>query len=99
MGVVFSARMVLTSARALAARPRLWTTALIEMARFAPGGWWRRPPFMPLPPPRLARFRSETMYGHRDAAPSPADLVVWLEWCRAQNRRRAPRNSGRPRSG
>ncbi|MCY4664951.1 MAG: hypothetical protein OXC00_09825 [Acidimicrobiaceae bacterium] len=87
MGAVFAVRMVLRSARAVAVRPRLWLSALTQLARFAPDRWWRRPPFMPLPPPELARFRSETMYGDPAAAPSPADLVVWLEWCRAQDQR------------
>jgi len=84
------------SARAIAARPRLWPTALVEFARFAPDGWWRRPPFLPLPRPGLVRFRSETMHGDPGAAPSPADLVLWLEWCQAQNRRQRhlPRRSG-----
>ena len=86
MGAVFVARVVLRSAGAVAARPRLWWTALVQAARFAPDGWWRRPPFMPLPPGGLTRFRSETMYGDADVAPSRADVVVWLEWCRAQNR-------------
>ena len=27
------------------------------------------------------------MYGDPDIPPSPADIVVWLEWCRTQNRR------------
>ena len=83
-------RTVLGSARAVAARPRLWPTALVALVRFAPDGWWRRPPFLPLPRPGLTRFRSETMYGDPDAGPAPADVVVWLEWCRAQNRRRGP---------
>ena len=78
---------------AVAARPRLWSTALVQGARFVPDRWWRRPPFMPLPPVELARFRSETMYGDPGVPPSPADIVVWLEWCRAHNRA----TSGRPR--
>lgn len=87
MGAVFAARVVLRSAGAVAVRPRLWLSALAQLARFAPDRWWHRPPFMPLPPAELARFRSETMYGNPDVAPSPADMVVWLEWCRAQDRR------------
>ncbi|MCY3617105.1 MAG: hypothetical protein OXH67_11960 [Acidimicrobiaceae bacterium] len=43
---------------------------------------------MPLPPTDLMGFRSETMYGDPSETPSPADLVVWLEWCRAQRVRR-----------
>ena len=92
---MLAARTAVQSARAAAARPRLWPTALVELARFAPDGWWRRPPFLPLPRPGLTRFRSETMYGDPDDGASAGDLVVWLEWCHAQNRRGQPaRRSG-----
>lgn len=86
MGATFAAKSVLRATGALAARPRLWPTALVQMARFVPDRWWRRPPFLPLPPVELVRFRSEAMYGDAQASPSPADMVAWLEWCRAQNR-------------
>ena len=59
---------------------------MAQAIRFAPDGWWRRPPFVPLPPVDLVRLRSETMYGDPAREPSPADVVVWLEWCRAQDR-------------
>ena len=81
-------RLALRSARAVARMPTLWPTAVAEVVRFAPERWWRRPPFAPLPGADLLRFRSETMYGDPARDPSPADLVVWLEWCRAQNSRR-----------
>lgn len=81
-------RLALRSAGAVAARPRLWPVAAAQLIRFAPDRWWRRPPFLPLPRTDLVRFRSETMYGDAGKAPSPADLVVWLEWCRAQRSRR-----------
>ena len=84
---MFAARVVIRSASAVAARPRLWPTAVAQLARFAPDRWWLRPPFIPLPAPELTGFRSETMYGDPDIPPSPADIVVWLEWCRTQNRR------------
>lgn len=89
---MLAARVVLKSVRALVVRPRLWSTAAVEFARFAPNGWWRRPPFLPLPPAGLAGFRAETMYGDPAAEPSRSDVIVWLEWCRAQNPRpRVPR--------
>ena len=81
-------RLALRSAGAVAVRPRLWPVATAQLIRFAPDRWWRRPPFLPLPRTDLVRFRSETMYGDASKAPSPADLVVWLEWCRAQRSRR-----------
>jgi hypothetical protein len=61
-------------------RPWLWWVALRQVARMARPEWWRRPPFLPLPPPAYLRFRLETAYGVA-AAPAPADLVAYLEWC------------------
>ena len=84
MGAVLAGRL----AQALAARPHLWPTAIAQLIRFAPDRWWCRSPFVPLPPADLVRFRSETMYGDPAQRPSPADVVVWLEWCRAQDARR-----------
>ena len=84
-------KFVLRAVLAAAARPRLWPIALTQLGRFAPDRWWRRPPFLPLPQAGLARFRAETMYGDCTAAPSTADVVTWLEWCRVQARRRGPR--------
>jgi hypothetical protein len=67
---------------AVAARPGLWPTALREARRLAPAGWWRRPPFLPLPDRAYLRFRLETQYGSADHRPVPADVVSYLEWCR-----------------
>ena len=36
---------------AVARRPALWRTSLRQARRLAPRGWWRRPPFLPLPAP------------------------------------------------
>ena len=72
--------------RALAARPALWGTALRQAGRLARPRWWSRPPFLPLPDPEYLAFRMETQYGARGHAPEPADLVAYLEWCRAQDR-------------
>lgn len=67
----------------VARRPDLWRTALRQARRLAPHGWWRRPPFLPLPDPSYARFRSVTMYGGDGTAPNdPDDVVAWLEWCK-----------------
>ena len=71
VGTVLAGRLALQSAWAVAARPRLWPTAVAQMVRFAPDRWWRRPPFVPLPGPDLVRFRSEAMYGDPAQAPSP----------------------------
>lgn len=51
----------------------------------APLGWWRRPPYLPLPDRAYLRFRLETQYGE-GGAPRPGDLVTYLDWCRAEER-------------
>ena len=64
-------------------RPDLWWTALGALRRLAPPGWWRPPPHLPLPDRRLWEFRMVTAYGSPDAAPEPADVISYLEWCRS----------------
>jgi|DEB0MinimDraft_10_1074344.scaffolds.fasta_scaffold00077_28 hypothetical protein len=78
------ARVLLT---AVVPRPRLWATAIVQVRRFVPDAWWKRAPFLPLPDPALSKFRSETQYGDPTATVTVDDLVVWLEWCRAERRR------------
>jgi hypothetical protein len=70
---------------AVALRPDLWSTALRTFAVTVPRGWWRRPPFVPVPDRSYLRFRLETQYG-RSTAPQSTDLVRYLEWCRAERR-------------
>ena len=98
---MFAAKSAARAAGSVAARPRLWPTAVVQLARFVGDGWWRRAPFVPRVDVELARFRSETMYGDPRVPPRPADIVVWLEWCRAQNRSVGESRSGsrRPRAG
>ncbi len=61
-------------------RPRLWRPAVREVLRLAEPGWWRRPPFLPLPSAGLWEFRMTTAYGDPGAVPSPPDVVSFLEW-------------------
>jgi hypothetical protein len=68
-------------------RPHLWATAATQAVRLAAPGWWRRPPFVPLPDPEYVRFRLLTQYGGEalDRASGrlePRDVVEYLEWCR-----------------
>jgi hypothetical protein len=75
----FAARALLVLLR----HPALWWTAMHQAATLARPGWWRRPPFLPLPSPDYLRFRIETAYGGAgDQAPRPEDLVTYLHWCR-----------------
>ena len=71
-------------AAAVARRPDLWLTAARQVRVLAPAGWWRRPPFLPLPDPTYLRFRMVTAYGGDGAGPlRPHDVVTYLHWCRA----------------
>jgi hypothetical protein len=72
----------------VAVRPRLWWPAVTTALRFAPRGWWHRPPFLPVPDERYWRFRMETAYGDGGASPDDDDLLVALRWSR---RARTPR--------
>ena len=73
--------------RAVAAvlpHPSLWLTGMRQARRLAAPGWWRRPPFLPLPAPDYLRFRMETAYGGAgDQEPVAEDLVTYLRWCRS----------------
>lgn len=62
-------------------RPGLWPTALSQAFRLARPGWWRRPPFLPVPDRDYVRFRMQTAYG-TGGSPGPDDLVAYLNWCR-----------------
>ena len=66
--------------------PAIWLTALVQLGRLAPRGWWKRPPFLPLPDPDYLRFRLQTQYGDPEREPEPADIVSYLKWCRRYGR-------------
>lgn len=68
---------------AVAVRPQLWATALVQLFRLARPGWWHRWPLLPLPDPAYLRFRLVTAYGDGDRQPEVADLLTYLHWCRA----------------
>lgn len=69
--------------RAVAARPALWPTALRAGGALVPAGWWRRPPFLPLPDAGYLHFRLVTAYGGDGTTPPrPEDVVTWLSWLR-----------------
>ena len=78
-----SLRWTLAAAAAVLRRPSLWATAVRQLARLAPAGWWRRAPFLPLPDPAYLHFRMVTAYGGEGGAPRPQDVVTYLHWCRA----------------
>jgi hypothetical protein len=63
--------------------PALLGTAWAFRARH----WWRRPPFLPLPPSDYLRWRMETAYGDPEAAPPDHDLARFVSWAAAMRRR------------
>jgi hypothetical protein len=78
-------RFWVAAAGRLARHPGLWPTALVQAGRLSRPGWWRRPPFVPVPDRDYLRFRLETQYGRAGLASGaldPNDLVVYLRWCR-----------------
>jgi hypothetical protein len=77
-----SVRWVLAATVAVARRPRLWATAVRQLARLRPTDWWRRAPFLPVPDPAYLRFRLVTAYGDGSRPPEVGDVVTYLEWCR-----------------
>ena len=71
---------------AVVRRPSLWVTAARQARRTASPGWWRRPPFLPVPSGDYLRFRMLTQYGDTDRAPDQRDVVNYLVWCREWDR-------------
>jgi hypothetical protein len=76
--------------RGLAPHPTLWWTGVCTLARLAPRDWWRRAPFLPIPPGRYWHFRLVTAFGGTGdgKAMSPDDVVAYLRWCRRAHPRR-----------
>ena len=70
--------------RAVVLRPGLWWAALGALRRLARRGWWRRPPFLPLPGDSYWHFRLVTANGGDGVSEplEPADVVAYLRWCR-----------------
>jgi hypothetical protein len=75
---------VLAIVVALARRPSLWAVAVRQARRAVPPGWWRRHPFLPVPPAPYLRLRLLIQYGDDQQAPDPADVLDYLTWCRNQ---------------
>jgi len=62
--------------------PRL-ARDLIRLAwSFRARDWWRRAPFLPLPPRDYMRWRMFTAYGDEDAVPPANDIVRFARWRR-----------------
>ena len=82
----------------IACRPRLWGAAVGALGRLAAPGWWRHPPYLPVPDAALWEFRMVTAYGDDHAGPEPDDLISYLQWCRSTARGQRTQRSGHGRS-
>jgi hypothetical protein len=55
--------------------------ALLRVAwRFRRRGWWRRPPFLPLPSRTYLQWRMHTAYGEGDVVPPAEDVERYARW-------------------
>ena len=64
-------------------RPLLWPVAVRTVVAMSPRGWWRKKPFLPLPPRDYLAFRLQTQYGGAGTnAPRPNDVLKYLQWLR-----------------
>lgn len=68
--------------RAVVKRPDLWMQAVRSLFAFAPAGWWRRFPFVPVPDRDYMAFRRFTAYGSADHPLEASDVIAFLEWRR-----------------
>jgi hypothetical protein len=73
---------VALAARAIV-RPRLAVDLLLTLWAFRASHWYRRPPFLPLPPREYRRWRMYTAYGSEDAVPPLDDVIRFARWRRA----------------
>lgn len=53
---------------------------------FRSRGWYRRPPFLPLPSSRYLRWRMETAYGDAARVPPLDELERFLRWAARMRR-------------
>ena len=72
-------------------RPRTIPYLLQAAWAFRARGWYRRPPFLPVPPASYMRWRMETAYGDSGAVPTDDELeryLLWTSWMRSQMKQR-----------
>jgi hypothetical protein len=71
-------------------RPALGWALLRTAWRFRSADWYRRPPFLPLPPAPYLAWRMKTAWGDEEHQPGVAELeryLRWVLWMRPRGRR------------
>jgi hypothetical protein len=61
-------------------RPSLIPALLGAAWTFRARDWYRRPPFLPLPPRSYMRWRMETAYGDADFTPRLDQIERYVAW-------------------
>jgi len=61
-------------------RPGLGWALLRTAWRFRSRDWYRRPPFLPLPPASYLEWRMHTAWGDEEHGPDAAELERYLRW-------------------
>lgn len=61
-------------------RPGLMMAMLKAAWRFRARGWWRRRPFLPVPPPEYLEWRWHTAYGAGGADPTLDEMEAYVRW-------------------
>ena len=74
------ARLTVGLAVRAATSPSLARDLLRIAWRFRARGWWRRPPFLPLPARDYVRWRMYTAYGDERAVPAVDDVIRYARW-------------------
>jgi hypothetical protein len=77
-----------------AARPRLFASMMRMGWRFRARRWWRRPPFLPLPPSEYLEWRLHTAYGDTGREPSVEEMERYVRWANHLHRGRRGREGG-----
>jgi len=75
-------KTILTFAGLAVRRPRTGLALLRAAWRFRARDWYRRPPFLPLPPAGYLAWRSQTAWGDETHEPEPDELRRYLDWVR-----------------
>ena len=65
-----------------AINPRLAIDLIATGWAFRRRGWWRRPPFLPVPDRTYLAWRMYTAYGHPEAVPPVGDVIRFARWRR-----------------
>jgi hypothetical protein len=74
-------------------RPGLVLPLITSAWTFRRRDWYRRVPFLPLPPADYVAWRLHTAYGSDDAVPPAKDLERYLGWAaRLRRGARSPRH-------